>query len=75
MEAPLSALAQFWLFLISNLFQGQQLMYPAASSVSSAGGSQMVAPLSSAVPAVAASQQLSHGIRQVRRYPYADLDT
>merc|ERR1719322_2052099 len=50
----------------NSVNQGQQLMYPAASSVtSSAGGSQMVAPLSSAVPAVAASQQLSHGIRQV----------
>ena len=54
------------------LFQGQQqqqqqLMYPATSAAATtAGGFQMVAPLSAAVPAVAASQTLSHGIRQVR---------
>ena len=42
-------------------------MYPTSSTaVGTSGGFQMVAPLSAAVPAVAASQQLSHGIRQVR---------
>ena len=57
-----------------SLFQGQQqqqqLMYPASTS----GGFHMVAPLSAAVPAVAASQQLSHGIRQVRTTEAEDSD-
>ena len=37
---------------------------PAATAVGTSGGLQMVAPLSAAVPAVAASEQLSYGIRE-----------